>query len=229
VMPCTAKKFECSRTELAEGDMADNDAVLTTRELGRMIRQSGIRFETLPDEDFDSVMGESTGAAVIFGVTGGVMEAALRTVYEVATGKELEDVNFTEVRGIQGVKEASVKVGDREVRVAVAHGTGNASKLLDSIKSGEKQYDFIEIMGCPGGCVTGGGQPIVPAEVKMDVDPRQVRAAAIYSADEAKVHRKSHENSEIKALYKDFLGEPGSHKAHELLHTTYQARPRYVK
>ena len=229
VMPCTAKKFECSRTELAEGDMADNDAVLTTRELGRMIRQSGIRFETLPAEDFDSVMGESTGAAVIFGVTGGVMEAALRTVYEVATGKELEDVNFTEVRGIQGVKEASVKVGDREVRVAVAHGTGNASKLLDSIKSGEKQYDFIEIMGCPGGCVTGGGQPIVPAEVKMDVDPRQVRAAAIYSADEAKVHRKSHENSEIKALYKDFLGEPGSHKAHELLHTTYQARPRYVK
>ncbi len=229
VMPCTAKKFECSRTELAEGDMADNDAVLTTRELGRMIRQSGIRFETLPDEDFDSVMGESTGAAVIFGVTGGVMEAALRTVYEVATGKELEDVNFTEVRGIQGVKEASVKVGDREVRVAVAHGTGNASKLLDSIKSGEKQYDFIEIMGCPGGCVTGGGQPIVPAEVKMDVDPRQVRAAAIYSADEAKVHRKSHENSEIKALYKDFLGEPGSHKAHELLHTTYQVRPRYVK
>lgn len=229
VMPCTAKKFECSRTELAEGDMADNDAVLTTRELGRMIRQSGIRFETLPDEDFDSVMGESTGAAVIFGVTGGVMEAALRTVYEVATGKELEDVNFTEVRGIQGVKEASVKVGDREVRVAVAHGTGNASKLLDSIKSGEKQYDFIEIMGCPGGCVTGGGQPIVPAEVKMDVDPRQVRAAAIYSADKAKVHRKSHENSEIKALYKDFLGEPGSHKAHELLHTTYQARPRYVK
>ena len=224
VMPCTAKKFECSRTELAEGDMADNDAVLTTRELGRMIRQSGIRFETLPDEDFDSVMGESTGAAVIFGVTGGVMEAALRTVYEVATGKELEDVNFTEVRGIQGVKEASVKVGDREVRVAVAHGTGNASKLLDSIKSGEKQYDFIEIMGCPGGCVTGGGQPIVPAEVKMDVDPRQVRAAAIYSADEAKVHRKSHENSEIKALYKDFLGEPGSHKAHEILHTSYVKR-----
>ena len=229
VMPCTAKKFECSRTELAEGGLADTDAVLTTRELGRMIRQSGIRFETLPDEEFDSVMGESTGAAVIFGVTGGVMEAALRTVYEVATGKELEDVNFTDVRGIQGVKEVCVKVGDREVRVAVAHGTGNASKLLDSIKSGEKQYDFIEIMGCPGGCVTGGGQPIVPAEVKMDVDPRQVRAAAIYSADEAKVHRKSHENSEVKTLYKDFLGEPGSHKAHELLHTTYQARPRYVK
>ena len=229
VMPCTAKKFECSRTELAEGDMADNDAVLTTRELGRMIRQSGIRVETLPAEDFDSVMGESPGAAVIFGVNGGVMEAALRTVYEVATGKELEDVNFTDVRGIEGVKEACVKVGDREVRVAVAHGTGNASKLLDSIKSGEKQYDFIEIMGCPGGCVTGGGQPIVPAEVKMDVDPRQVRAAAIYSADEAKVHRKSHENSEVQALYKDFLGEPGSHKAHELLHTTYQARPRYVK
>ena len=229
VMPCTAKKFECSRTELAEGGLADTDAVLTTRELGRMIRQSGIRFETLPDEEFDSVMGESTGAAVIFGVTGGVMEAALRTVYEVATGKELEDVNFTDVRGIQGVKEACVKVGDREVRVAVAHGTGNASKLLDSIKSGEKQYDFIEIMGCPGGCVTGGGQPIVPAEVKMDVDPRQVRAAAIYSADEAKVHRKSHENSEVKTLYKDFLGEPGSHKAHELLHTTYQVRPRYVK
>ncbi len=229
VMPCTAKKFESSRTELAEGDLADTDAVLTTRELGRMIRQSGLRFETLPDEDFDSVMGESTGAAVIFGVTGGVMEAALRTVYEVATGKELDDVNFTAVRGIEGVKEACVKVGDREVRVAVAHGTGNASKLLDSIKSGEKQYDFIEIMGCPGGCVTGGGQPIVPAEVKMDVDPRQVRAAAIYSADEAKVHRKSHENSEVKALYRDFLGEPGSHKAHELLHTTYQARPRYVK
>jgi NADP-reducing hydrogenase subunit HndD len=203
--------------------------VLTTRELGQMIRQSGIRFDTLPEEDFDSVMGESTGAAAIFGVTGGVMEAALRTVYEVATGKELEDVNFTAVRGIAGVKEAAVMVGDREVRVAVANGTHNASELLDAVKSGEKQYDFIEIMGCPGGCVTGGGQPIVSAQVKMDVDPRQVRAAAIYSVDEAKVHRKSHENSEIKTLYKEFLGKPGSHEAHELLHTHYKARPRYVQ
>ena len=229
IMPCTAKKFEASRTELADGELMDNDAVLTTRELGRMIREAGIRFETLPDEEFDSSMGESTGAAVIFGVTGGVMEAALRTVYEVATGEELADVNFTAVRGLEDVKEATVKVGDREVRVAVAHGTGNASKLLDAVKSGEKNYDFIEIMGCPGGCVTGGGQPIVPAEVKMSVDPRQVRAAAIYSADEAKVHRKSHENSEIKTLYAEFLGKPGSHKAHELLHTHYTARPRYVK
>ncbi len=229
VMPCTAKKFEAKREELAGTGYPDVDAVITTRELAHMIKQAGIDFRSLPDEDFDDMLGESSGAGVIFGATGGVMEAALRTAYEAATGKTLEQVEFTAVRGIEGVKEASVQVGDLTVNVAVAHGTGNASKLLDAVKSGEKQYTFIEVMGCPGGCVTGGGQPIVSSVRKMECDPRVLRAAALYREDESKAIRKSHENPAIKQLYAEFLGQPNSHKAHELLHTHYTARPKYSK
>ena len=227
VMPCTAKKFEAKRPELGYNGLADVDHVITTRELASMIKEAGIDFAKLPDEDFDKLMGESTGAAVIFGVTGGVMEAALRTAYEVLTGEELKDVNFHAVRGMEGIKEATVKVGDLDVNVAVCSSTGKAAELLDSIKSGEKTYHFIEVMGCPGGCVNGGGQPIVTAQVRNWVDIRAERAKALYSEDEAKTLRKSHENPEIKAIYADFLGEPNSHKAHELLHTTYTKRELY--
>ena len=229
VMPCTAKKFEAKRPELSNAGLQDVDVVITTRELARMIKEAGIDFVNLPDEDFDPLMGESTGAGVIFGATGGVMEAALRTAYELVTGKELEQVDFAAVRGVEGVKEASVQVGDVTVNVAVAHGTANAAKLLDSIRRGEKQYHFIEVMGCPGGCVTGGGQPIVSAQKRMECDPREIRAAALYREDAGKPLRKSHMNPEIQAIYDEFLGRPNSHKAHQLLHTTYMARPKYSR
>ena len=228
VMPCTAKKFEARRPELGRNGMADVDAVITTRELARMIKEAGIDFVNLPDEDFDSLMGESTGASVIFGATGGVMEAALRTAYELITGKTLEDVNFTAVRGMEGIKEATVKIGDLDVNVAVCSSTGKASELLDAIKRGEKQYHFIEVMGCPGGCVNGGGQPIVPASVRNWTNVPAIRAKALYGEDEAKTLRKSHENPEIKQIYEEFLGKPNSHKAHMLLHTTYEQRDIYL-
>ena len=227
VMPCTAKKFEAKRPELSNDGMADVDIVLTTRELARMIKEAGIDFNALPDEDFDSLMGASTGAAVIFGVTGGVMEAALRTAYEVITGKELGDVNFTAVRGLEGIKEATVKVGDLDVNVAVCSSTGKAAELLDAVKAGKKNYHFIEVMGCPGGCVNGGGQPIVSSDIRNWTDIRVERAKALYTEDEQKVLRKSHENPEIKQIYADFLGEPNGHLAHELLHTTYTKREIY--
>ncbi len=227
VMPCTAKKYEAQRPELGHDGLADVDYVITTRELARMIKEAGIDFANLPDEDFDKLMGESTGASVIFGVTGGVMEAALRTAYEVLTGEELTDVNFHAVRGMEGIKEATVKVGDLDVNVAVCSSTGKAAELLDAVKAGEKNYHFIEVMGCPGGCVNGGGQPIVSSQIRNWVDIRSERAKALYTEDEAKVLRKSHENPEIKAIYADFLGEPNSHKAHELLHTTYTKREIY--
>ena len=227
VMPCTAKKFEAGREELSNNGLQDVYAVLTVRELAKMIKTAGIDFVDLDDEDFDDVLGESTGAAVIFGVTGGVMEAALRTVYEVVTGKTLENVNLTAVRGMDGIKEAEIDLDGKIVRVAVAHGTGNASELLDAIKRGEKQYDFIEIMGCPGGCITGGGQPILSAKQLMSIDPKTLRAKALYSEDEAKTLRKSHENPAIKKIYEEYFGEPNSHKAHDLLHTHYVARKKY--
>ena len=227
VMPCTAKKFEANRPELGHDGMADVDYVLTTRELARMIKEAGIDFVNLPDEDFDSLMGESTGAAVIFGATGGVMEAALRTAYEVITGKTLEDVNFTAVRGMDGIKEASVKIGDLDVNVAVASSTGKASELLEMVKKGEKNYTFIEIMGCPGGCVNGGGQPIVSSQIRNWTDIRPLRAKALYDEDASKKLRKSHENPEIKQIYEKYLGKPNGHKSHELLHTTYEKRELY--
>jgi NADP-reducing hydrogenase subunit HndD len=227
VMPCTAKKFEAKRPEMyADGDRTV-DAVITTRELARMIKDAGIEFDRLPDGDFDPLMGESSGAGAIFGATGGVMEAALRTAYETVTGETLEQVEFTSVRGLDGIKEATIKVGGLDINVAVAHSTGMAAKLLDMIKAGEKNLHFIEIMGCPGGCVNGGGQPIVSASIRAVVNPAIVRASALYAEDEAKKIRKSHENHEIKKVYDDYLGEPNSHRAHELLHTHYEKRDQY--
>ena len=227
VMPCTAKKYECKRPELGHNGLSDVDIVITTRELARMIKMSGINFTALPDEDFDPILGESSGAAVIFGVTGGVMEAALRTAYEVITGETLEKLEFTDVRGFEGVKEASYNLKGLEVSVAVAHSTGAAAKLLDAIKAGEKKYTFIEVMGCPGGCVNGGGQPIVSPIVREDVDVKGLRAKALYDEDAAKPVRKSHELPAIKQLYDEYFEKPNSHKAHELLHTTYTKRPLY--
>lgn len=229
VMPCTAKKFEADRSELSGSGYPDVDAVITTRELARMIKESGIDFTNLQDSQFDEMLGDSTGASVIFGATGGVMEAALRTAYEVVTGKTLQAVEFEAVRGITGVKEANVPIGDIVLKVAVAHGTANAGKLLDSIRLGEKEYDFIEIMGCPGGCVTGGGQPIVSSAQRMVCDPRIVRASALYSEDERKIYRKSHENESVKKLYSEYLEKPNSHKAHMLLHTHYITRSKYCR
>ena len=227
IMPCTAKKFEAQRPELSATGYPDVDVVLTTRELARMIKEAGIDFVRLPDEEFDPLFGDSTGAGVIFGATGGVMEAALRTVAEIVTGKPLENVEIADVRGIDGVKEAEIDLGDITIRAAVAHGTANAKALLEKVKSGEKEYHFIEVMGCPGGCVTGGGQPIVTAKDRMDKDPKMVRAAAIYQEDRNLPIRKSHENPSVKRIYEEYLGEPNSHKAHELLHTNYVARKIY--
>lgn len=227
VMPCTAKKFEASREELAATGHQDVDYVLTTRELAKMIKEARIDFVNLPDEDFDEVLGESTGASVIFGVTGGVMEAALRTVAEVVTGKELEKIEFEQVRGMDGIKEAEVPLGDMTVKVAVAHGTGNARKLLEEVKAGNKEYHFIEIMACPGGCINGGGQPHVSDKDRYTKDVRMERAKALYTEDEMKVIRKSHENPMIKKIYEEYFGDPNSHKAHELLHTHYVARENY--
>ena len=227
IMPCTAKKFEKERDEMAVNGNRDVDAVLTTRELAKMIKQANIDFKNLPDSDFDRVLGESTGAAVIFGATGGVMEAALRTVADLLTGEDLKEINYECVRGIDGVKEATINVADMDIKVAVASGTGNAKRLLEAIRNGEKEYHFIEVMGCPGGCVTGGGQPIVSAQDKLSINPYVLRAKATYAEDSGKPKRKSHENEELQLLYKEFLGEPNSHKAHELLHTHYHARPKY--
>ncbi|MDL2215879.1 iron hydrogenase small subunit, partial [Ruminococcaceae bacterium OttesenSCG-928-N02] len=224
VMPCTAKKYEIGREDQSAAGVADVDAVITTREFARMIERAGIQFTALPDEDFDPAMGESTGAAVIFGTTGGVMEAALRTAVEVMSGKTLEKLEFTEVRGTQGVKEASYEVAGQTLRVCVVSGLANADKVLTAINNGEAHYDFIEIMGCPGGCVNGGGQPIQPASVRNFVDLKALRAKALYNNDEAKTVRKSHENPLLKKVYAEFLGEPGGHKAHEILHTSYAAQ-----
>ena len=227
VMPCTAKKYEAARPELGHDGLADVDVVITTRELARMIKQAGIDFTRLPDEQFDEMLGDYSGAAVIFGVTGGVMEAALRTAYEVITGDKLAKLEFTDVRGFEGVKEASYNLNGLELKVAVANSTGAASQLLDAVKAGEKSYTFIEIMGCPGGCVNGGGQPIVSPTVREDVDVKGLRAKALYEEDAALSVRKSHELPAITKLYDEYFGKPNSHKAHELLHTTYTARKKY--
>ena len=229
IMPCTAKKFECGRDDEAGAGYPDVDYVLTTRELGRMIDTAGINFRILPDESCDAPLGQGTGAAVIFGATGGVMEAALRTAAEVITGTELENPEFHDVRGMEGVKEASYKLGDLDVKVAIASGTKNAKVLMDKVKDGTADYTFIEIMGCPGGCINGGGQPVQSATVRNFTDLKALRAAALYENDKNRPHRKSHENEDVKAVYAEFLGEPNSHKAHELLHTSYVARPMFKK
>ena len=227
VMPCTAKKYEAARPELGHDGMADVDVVITTRELARMIKQSGIDFVNLPDEKFDDMLGDYSGAAVIFGVTGGVMEAALRTAYEVITGEKLAKLEFTDVRGFEGVKEAAYNLNGLEVKVAVAHSTGAASKLLEAVKAGEKSYTFIEVMGCPGGCINGGGQPIVAPSVREDVDVKGLRAKALYDEDAKLAIRKSHELPAIVKLYDEYFGKPNSHKAHELLHTSYAKKEKY--
>ena len=226
IMPCTAKKFEIGREDQAAAGVPDVDFALTTRELARMIKKAGLNFLSLPtDEKFDDPLGFSTGAAVIFGATGGVMEAALRTAVWKLTGEPADSpIEFKEVRGVEGIKEASYNINGMEVKVAVASGLGNAKALLDKVNSGEADYHFIEIMGCPGGCVNGGGQPQVPGYVRNTTDIRALRASVLYNLDESRSLRRSHENPAVQALYKEYLGEPGSHKAHELLHTTYVKR-----
>ena len=235
IMPCTAKKGEKERDQLVTNGLRDVDAVLTTRELGKLIKRSGINFTKLPDEEFDAdLLGDYSGAGVIFGVTGGVMEAALRTAYFVLTGKEHELIKFEQVRGFDGIKEASLDINGMTVNIAVAHGMKNAKVLLDDIRAGKSKYHFIEIMGCPGGCIAGGGQPYVkpcflPNEDDNILDTyKEKRAAALYSEDERQKVRQSHNNAQIKELYDSYLGEPNSHKAHELLHTTYAAREPFA-
>ena len=234
IMPCTAKKYEKERPEMEVEGLRDVDVVLTTRELAKLIKRSGMNFAKLPEEEFDQdIMGEYTGAGVIFGTTGGVMEAALRTAYHALTGKEHEAVKFEAVRGMEGLKEAAIEINGQEIKVAVASGMKNAKVLLDQIKEGNSPYTFIEIMGCPGGCVNGGGQPYVKPAFLPNEDLniydtyREKRAQALYSEDERQALRQSHNNTQIQALYKEFLGEPNSHKAHELLHTHYKARVRF--
>lgn len=234
IMPCTAKKGEKEREALVTGGLKDVDVVLTTRELGDLIKRSGINFTALPDEEFDSdLLGDYSGAGVIFGVTGGVMEAALRTAYYVLTGKEHDLIKFEEVRGFDGIKEASLEIGGQTINVAVASGMKNAKILMDEVRAGTSKYAFIEIMGCPGGCIAGGGQPYVKPCFLPDEDVdildtyKEKRAVALYSEDERQTVRQSHNNPQIQQLYADYLGEPNSHKAHELLHTTYSAKVRF--
>ncbi len=223
-IPCTAKKFEVGRPDQSAAGVPDVDVAITTREVGRMIQKAGINFKALADERFDDPFANGSGAGVIFGATGGVMEAALRYAAEVILGKKLESVEFPEVRGVEGVKLAAYKLGDLEIKVGVASGTKNAKELLNRVKSGELDLQFIEIMACPGGCVNGGGQPYQPASVRNSIDLRAVRAAVLYNADAAMDLRKSQDSAEVMTLYREFLGEPNSHKAHEVLHTSYIKR-----
>ncbi len=216
IMPCTAKKYEAARPEMNDSGFRDVDAVLTTRELARMLKHDGIVFDALTESDFDSPLGLSTGAAALFGATGGVMEAALRTVYEVVTGEELKQLEFSEVRGMEGFKSSSVDLGGKEVKVAIAHGLSNAKKIMEAVKEGKSDYTFIEVMCCPGGCIGGGGQPYTTTN-----EIRKRRIESIYEIDGKLALRKSHENPEIKELYDSFLGEPLSERSHHLLHTTY--------
>lgn len=227
VMPCVAKKFEKTRDNMSASGYPDIDAVLTTRELARMIKGNGILFNELPDGEFDAPLGEYSGAGAIFGATGGVMEAALRTAVETLTGEKLKSVDFTAVRGTKGIKEATYKVAGMEVNVAVASGLENAKTLCEQIKNGTSKYQFIEIMACPGGCVNGGGQPIQSAFVRRNNDIRALRADVLYDIDDHSKVRKSHDNEFIKKLYNDYFGHPGSEKAHKVLHTSFVARKKY--
>ncbi|HBH12280.1 MAG TPA: ferredoxin, partial [Clostridiales bacterium] len=232
IMPCTSKKSEAARPEMEVDGIRDVDFSLTTRELGNMIKQARIDFKRLPDEDYDKVLGEYTGAGVIFGATGGVMEAALRTVADILTGEDLENIEYQAVRGIEGVKEATLRLPiggvETDVNVAVAHGTKNAALVLDAIKAGKKNYHFIEVMACPGGCVHGGGQSHVSSKDRLNVNPKVSRANALYEEDVIMVNRKSHKNPEVIKLYADYLTEPNSHLSHKLLHTHYTAKKQYV-
>ncbi len=227
VMPCTAKKYECKREEMGRDGYLDVDTVITTRELGKMIKQASVEFNELPEGEFDEYFGDYSGAAVIFGATGGVMEAALRTVADVLTGEDLETVEYKAVRGEERIREAEVQIGDITVKAAVTHSAAGAKKIMEMIKAGEADYHFIEIMGCDGGCVNGGGQPHVSATERVGIDIRMERAKALYSEDESLDIRKSHKNPSITRLYEEFLEEPNSHVAHEILHTHYNGREKY--
>ena len=227
VMPCIAKKFERQREEMKEGELFDVDNVITTRELARMIKQANIEFNKLEDSKFDNPMGEATGAGAIFGVTGGVMEAALRTAQDTLTGESLPQIDFEEVRGTQNIKRANIKIAGKEIKVVAASGLANAKTILEEIKQGKADYQFVEIMACPGGCIMGGGQPIKSSKIQAEVDVKKLRAQALYSIDEKSVIRKSHENPVMKKIYKEFLGKPGSELAEELLHTAYEKREKY--
>ena len=223
-IPCTAKKFEVGRDGQSAAGVPDVDIAITTREVGKLIDMAGLEFKALPDEAFDNPFDIGSGAGVIFGATGGVMEAALRTAAEVILDKPLETLDFPEVRGTDGIKRATYKLGDLELKVAVTSGTANAKKLLKAVEAGEEEVHFIEVMACPGGCVNGGGQPIQPAKVHNTIDLRAVRASVLYNDDKNEDLRKSHENSAVKKLYEEYFEKPGSHKAHEILHTTYVKR-----
>jgi len=227
VMPCTAKKYEASKEEMAGGHGRDVDAVLTTRELAKMIKEASLDFTSLEPSAADEIFGDYTGAAVIFGATGGVMEAAIRTVADILEGAEIEEIDYEAVRGLEGVKEASVDVGGLTVKVAVAHGTNNARKLLELIREGKADYHFIEVMACPGGCVNGGGQPYISPFDREKFNVNQLRAGALYKEDAELMLRKSHQNPSVQKLYRDFLGKPGSHKSHALLHTSYRKRNQF--
>jgi len=227
VMPCTAKKFERTRDHQSASGYQDIDIVLTTRELAKLLKSQGIDLASQPDGEFDNPIGEGSTAGLLFGATGGVMEAALRTVYEVVVGKEAPSLDFNEVRGTEGIKEAEYNLAGQTVRVCVASGLANARKIMEDVRAGKSKYDFIEIMSCPGGCVNGGGQPIKSAFVRNNKDIKGERAKSIYAQDAAMKMRKSHENPAVQQLYKEFLGEPNSHKAHEILHTSYVPRSKH--
>lgn len=229
IMPCTAKKFEIGRKDQDGAGLPDTDYVLTTRELSRMIKRSHIDFVNLPDEDFDPTLGVSTGAGAIFGATGGVMEAALRTAADTLTGQDIENVDYTEVRGTEDIKEATYKINGTDIKVAVTSGLKNASILLDKIRNGESDYQFIEVMCCPGGCINGGGQPIQPASVRNFTDLKALRSKALYDEDRNLPLRKSHESPIIKTVYNEYLEKPGSHLSHKLLHTSYVERFKFYK
>lgn len=224
VMPCTSKKTEAARPEMEVDGLRDVDAVITTRELARMIKEAGINYESLQNENFDKILGENSGAGVIFGATGGVMEAAIRTVADIVTGEDLEHFEYTSIRGIKRLKEATINIGGTEVNIAIVHGTESAGKLLEMIRRGEKKYHFIEIMGCPGGCINGGGQPQQPQRVRDVVNLSVERAKALYEEDALLTIRKSYKNPEMQKLYADYLGQPNGKKAHHLLHTKYVSR-----
>lgn len=228
IMPCVAKKFENQRDELSSEGFQDVDYVLTTRELAQMIKEAGIDFNNLAEDSFDNPLGESTGAGVIFGATGGVAEAALRTIFELTAGKDLETIEYTAVRGLDGVKEAVIELPNgTKITAVIAHGLSNARKVLDLVKSGEKKLDFIEVMACPGGCVTGGGQPIIDSKTKETLDAKFERAKAIYAEDAALPVRKSHKNPSIAKIYEEYLKEPNGHLSHKLLHTHYTKREKF--
>ena len=227
VMPCIAKKFERQRPEMQNDGLYDVDNVITTRELSRMIKQANIEFTKLEDSEFDAPMGEATGAGAIFGTTGGVMEAALRTAQDTLTGKSLDKIEFEQVRGGKGIKKATIEIAGKPIKVVAASGLSNARKILDEIKSGKADYQFVEIMACPGGCIMGGGQPIKSSKTRSEVDVRKLRADSIYSIDEKSTIRKSHENPVLKKIYEEYLEEPGSYRAEKLLHTNYRKREKY--